>query len=53
MPIIDYPFVDLEGSPKPAVPVILTNPANAFATRPTWALIDTGADNTVVPGYNS
>ena len=48
MPIIDYPFVSLDGSPKPAVPVILTNPANDFSYS-TWALIDTGADSTAIP----
>ena len=50
MPIVDYPFVDLEGSPKPAIPVILTNPDNGFEYS-TWALIDTGADATAIPEY--
>jgi len=50
MPIVDYPFVDIDGSPKPAIPVVLTNPANNF-DHFTWALIDTGADDTVIPAY--
>lgn len=50
MPIVDYPFVDINGAPKPALPVRLINPANGFY-HTTWALVDTGADNTVIPGY--
>lgn len=52
MPIANYPFVDISrtGVPKPGLPVILTNPANGFAFG-TWALIDTGADNTVIPEF--
>ncbi len=54
MPIVDYPFVDIFGfgNPKPALPVKLTNPANNFELT-TWALIDTGADVTVIPEYIS
>ncbi len=50
MPIANYPFVDIKGVPKPGLPVILTNPANDFSYG-TWALIDTGADNTVIPEF--
>jgi hypothetical protein len=52
MPIVEYPFVDIDGNgkPKPALPVKLINPANGF-DRTTWALIDTGADNIIIPGY--
>ena len=52
MPISNYPFVDINGTgiPKPALPVILINPANGFSQF-TWALIDTGADSTVIPGF--
>lgn len=52
MPIANYPFVDISGTgmPKPGLPVILTNPANGFSFG-TWALIDTGADNTVIPEF--
>lgn len=52
MPIIDYPFIDISGtgSPKPALPVVLINPTNGFDCF-TWALIDTGADNTVIPDF--
>lgn len=52
MPIANYPFVDINdtGVPKAALPVLLTNPANGFSQF-TWALIDTGADSTVIPGF--
>lgn len=51
MPIANYPFVDISGTgSKPGLPVILTNPANGFSFD-TWALIDTGADNTVIPEF--
>lgn len=52
MPIVNYPFVDINGTgtPKPALPVVLTNPANGFDYS-TWALIDTGADSTVIPEF--
>jgi hypothetical protein len=50
MPILDYPFVDIFGLPKPALPVVLENPANGF-DHFTWALIDTGADYTVIPEF--
>lgn len=52
MPIANYPFVDINGTgvPKPALPVILTNPANGLSFG-TWALIDTGADSTVIPEF--
>jgi hypothetical protein len=50
MPIVNYPFVYVQGSPKPALPVILQNPANGFEQL-TWALIDTGADYTVIPEF--
>jgi hypothetical protein len=50
MPIIDYPFVDILGSPKPALPVVLINPDNGFDYF-TWAIIDTGADTTVIPEF--
>lgn len=50
MPITDYPFVDLDGTPKPALPVMLINPANDLDCF-TWALIDTGADTTVIPDF--
>jgi len=52
MPIIDYPFIDINGTgkPKPALPVKLINPANGF-DHFTWALIDTGADSTVIPEF--
>lgn len=52
MPIVDYPFIDIngDGAPKPALPVKLINPANGFE-HTTWALIDTGADYTVIPEF--
>jgi len=50
MPIVDYPFLDLDGSPKPVLPVVLTNPANDFCYQ-TWGLIDTGADSTAIPDF--
>ena len=52
MPIVNYPFVVMSGIgvPKPGLPVILTNPANGFSLD-TWALIDTGADSTVIPEF--
>jgi len=51
MPIVNYPFVDISGTgSKPYLPVILTNPANGFSFA-TWALIDTGADSTVIPEF--
>lgn len=50
MPITNYPFVEINGRSKPALPVLLTNPANDFSFF-TWALIDTGADSTIIPGF--
>ncbi|MCD4830407.1 MAG: hypothetical protein K8R02_01205 [Anaerohalosphaeraceae bacterium] len=52
MPISNYPFRkdQISRTPSPLVPVILTNPENGFEF-PTWGLIDTGADRTIVPGY--
>src|SRR3989339_177968 len=53
MPIIDYPFTtgnNLYSLPKPAVPLIIRNPANGFDFS-TWALIDTGADSTAIPEF--
>lgn len=50
MPIVDYPFIDINGSHRPALPVNLINPHNGFEYL-TWALIDTGADATVIPGF--
>lgn len=53
MPIIDYPFTGhcpTYTTPKPAVPVIVRNPANGIDLR-TWALIDTGADATTIPEF--
>lgn len=50
MSVIDYPFFNIDGKPKPALPVQLINPANGFEFS-TWALIDTGADATVIPAY--
>jgi hypothetical protein len=50
MPIVGHPFVEIGGIPKPALFVKLINPANGFE-HTTWALIDTGADYTVIPEY--
>jgi hypothetical protein len=50
MPIVEHPFVVIGGIPKPALFVKLINPANGFEYT-TWALIDTGADYTVIPGH--
>jgi len=56
MPITNYPFGIPEGFrlKKPALPIILYNPANdpadEFEYR-TIALIDTGADITIIPEY--
>jgi hypothetical protein len=50
MPIFNYPFRIPPGYSvaKPVVPVIIVNPENGFDYS-TWALIDTGADTTVIP----
>lgn len=50
MPITNYPFTLVGGKPRPVLPVILENPGNG-RTYLTWALIDTGADSIVVPGF--
>lgn len=50
MPIIDYPFFEINGKPKPALCVKLINPENKIECK-TWALIDTGADCTVIPKW--
>lgn len=50
MPIANYPFVQQGGKPRATLPVILENPDNG-SKYPTWALIDTGADGIVVPGF--
>ena len=52
MPISNYPFRSTREYPaqKPVVPVAVYNPANGFDYK-TWALIDTGAEATVIPDY--
>ena len=52
MPIKQYPFKSLDPvSPaRPYLPVVLRNPHNSSAKYQSWGLIDTGADNTVIPG---
>lgn len=54
MPISNYPFRTAEeeglSSEKPVIPIIVYNPRNNFDFK-TWALIDTGADTTVIPEH--
>lgn len=50
MPITDYPFVIHHGIPRPLLPVVLENPVGGRSCK-TWALIDTGADSSAIPGF--
>jgi len=59
MPISNYPFRMPDGfsskgtrlwAAKPIVPIILYNPHNDF-NYSTWAIVDTGADTSVIPEH--
>ena len=52
MPIRNFP-IQAAGPfsvPSPVLPIVIRNPANNFPFQ-TWALIDTGADRTAIPGF--
>lgn len=52
MPIVNYPFQaqGVFSQPSPILPILITNPHSGFNFR-TWALVDTGAMATVIPGF--
>ena len=52
MPVVSYPFINNgNGIFRPMVPVAFRNPFSGLITPVTMCLLDTGADNCVMPQY--